>query len=508
MPVQGECRLGQIVCVDGGEQCEGEVLPVDEACGNGKDDDCDGDTDEDCACTPDATQTCGSTDVGLCTFGTQTCMANSTWGACDAVMSTAEMCDGDDNDCDGTDDNGFDCVRGSSGFACTTSCGSQGTGSCDNSCAVSCAPPSETCNGADDDCDGVVDEGVATFGTQTTIAGQSGFSTAIVPASDGFVVLYDQKLQKIDSAGNPVSGTVSIDEPTTTFERAALTRLRDGRVVVARAYFATEGVHAESIVTEVSLITVGSTDIGLGSWVHVGSDEEQGAPGDIAIAPLADGGAVIAALGGFLGAGALRGYRITSSLSRAVGPVTLIPVNRIQTGMALVGTAAVSDPVIVAADTNFGGRVYQFDSQTLTSIRTLELGVNIEHPSLSYDEEAREVSLTYVNTTPVVEFSVFDPVSLACSGGGTLGSCGTVLSTVDAGATSVVASGGRWIVGWAGAGTGLGVRVLDPANAILASLNESSFTAPAVVSAAGTNGNVVHFGEKSTHLSAVPLGCF
>ncbi|MBU0649408.1 hypothetical protein KJ969_04935 [Patescibacteria group bacterium] len=69
-----------------------------------------------------------------------------------------EVCDGYDNDGDGTIDEGFACVRGRT-RSCATSCGSTGTQSCGNSCTWStCQPPSETCNGVDDDCDGTVDE--------------------------------------------------------------------------------------------------------------------------------------------------------------------------------------------------------------------------------------------------------------------------------------------------------------------------------------------------------------
>jgi hypothetical protein len=51
------------------------------------------------------------------------------------------------------------CAAGSSG-SCTTTCGSAGTQSCNADCSWgACSPPGETCNGADDDCDGQCDEG-------------------------------------------------------------------------------------------------------------------------------------------------------------------------------------------------------------------------------------------------------------------------------------------------------------------------------------------------------------
>lgn len=42
--------------------------------------------------------------------------------------------------------------------ACTTSCGTSGTRVCTDPCAPICAPPVESCNATDDDCDGACDE--------------------------------------------------------------------------------------------------------------------------------------------------------------------------------------------------------------------------------------------------------------------------------------------------------------------------------------------------------------
>ncbi len=55
------------------------------------------------------------------------------------------------------DDATCPCFPGSS---CTTSCGTTGTRVCASACAPSCAPPAESCNAADDDCDGSCDEDV------------------------------------------------------------------------------------------------------------------------------------------------------------------------------------------------------------------------------------------------------------------------------------------------------------------------------------------------------------
>lgn len=64
------------------------------------------------------------------------------------------MCNGSDDDCDGSVDEGLS-------RACATACGS-GVETCNAGSYVGCSAPSpqpETCNSSDDDCDGSVDEG-------------------------------------------------------------------------------------------------------------------------------------------------------------------------------------------------------------------------------------------------------------------------------------------------------------------------------------------------------------
>ena len=187
----GACGFGTETCVDGAfETCTGATDPASESC-NGMDDDCDGSTDE------GLTRRCGSSDVGACAYGMETC-AGGAWSACvGAVEPATEVCDGSiDEDCDGTVDNGCACVDGAT-RPCGTGVGAcvAGTETCSGgawgSCTGSTGPVGETCNGADDDCDGRTDEalsracgvtdvGVCMRGTETCSAGGWGSCVGVV----------------------------------------------------------------------------------------------------------------------------------------------------------------------------------------------------------------------------------------------------------------------------------------------------------------------------------------
>ena len=154
----------------------GTCRAATETC-NDCDDDGDGSFDEGFTCRRGVTQGC-TTACG--SPGSRTCALDcGSFGTC----LGAEVCNGCDDDGDGTADEGFTCRQGQI-VACTTACGTAGTRACNMTCSAfgSCNAATETCgNGCDDDGDGMVDEGCGAPNDvctgATVLSGTSGTTT-------------------------------------------------------------------------------------------------------------------------------------------------------------------------------------------------------------------------------------------------------------------------------------------------------------------------------------------
>ncbi len=107
----GKCVTGNQTCIAQGEfpqwgPCTGSITPTIETCEGSVDEDCDGQIDESCGCCEGDVQPCGSQD-GVCVPGSQTCVGG-VWGDClGGVQPNPEVCgNGLDDDCNGQVDDG------------------------------------------------------------------------------------------------------------------------------------------------------------------------------------------------------------------------------------------------------------------------------------------------------------------------------------------------------------------------------------------------------------------
>ncbi len=151
----GACAAGATACVAGEAQCVQAVEPSDEVC-DGVDNDCDGEVDD----VPGVGEACVA-GAGACEAqGVVACGPDGP--ACDAAPSAPvdEICNGIDDDCDGEVDDvdglGQPCTVGVGACAApgVTACGPEGE-ICDGAPR---APSDEICDGQDNDCDGQTDE--------------------------------------------------------------------------------------------------------------------------------------------------------------------------------------------------------------------------------------------------------------------------------------------------------------------------------------------------------------
>ena len=160
----GACAGGVSTCTEGSYGvCEGEVIPVDEVC-DGVDNDCNGEMDEGLE-APKA-----SLSAGVCLGLVQTCEGADGWldpdfTAVEGYEQSEVSCDGKDNDCDGTVDNGLEAppavlTEGQCADSVKVCDGENGWVEPDYSTTVDVYEEDEgECDNVDNDCDGTVDEG-------------------------------------------------------------------------------------------------------------------------------------------------------------------------------------------------------------------------------------------------------------------------------------------------------------------------------------------------------------
>ena len=167
----GVCRLGGIFTCDDDERSlicltMRTISPEEELCDD-LDNDCDGQVDERLVgcCIEGDVRECGG-DTGLCTLGQQVC-DDGGWSSCDGVRPVSELCDDEDNDCDGLSDERLLNACGGCGATPIEVC-DEVDNDCDaqvdegvlNACGGCGATPVEVCDEVDNDCDAQVDEGV------------------------------------------------------------------------------------------------------------------------------------------------------------------------------------------------------------------------------------------------------------------------------------------------------------------------------------------------------------
>ncbi len=176
----GACeREGVMICAGDAQAslCDAVAgAPAPEQC-NVRDDDCDDEVDED---FPELGAPCIA-GLGACAAGVHACLATGAGTYCMPLGSpTAEACNALDDDCDGEVDDdfpglGLSCVSGLG--ACRVvgllSCSADGSSSYCAAPVPAPQPQPEICDGVDNDCDGSIDEGLGCL--HPRYEGQAGF---------------------------------------------------------------------------------------------------------------------------------------------------------------------------------------------------------------------------------------------------------------------------------------------------------------------------------------------
>lgn len=181
---QGSCR-GRRTCTNLGlSECDAPV-PRAELC-NGVDDNCDGTADENFTGLGGP---CDGDDADQCPDGQNVCSGDGFGLVCtDDDSAPVERCNGFDDNCNGFPDEdwpelGNPCTNGDVCGPAVWACAANGLGV---ECKASGGPlPGESCNGLDDDCDGSIDEDWPTLGQPCDNGNTCAQGTWICAASGG-----------------------------------------------------------------------------------------------------------------------------------------------------------------------------------------------------------------------------------------------------------------------------------------------------------------------------------